>query len=123
MIDKSILVVDDEADIREPITRFFKRREFRQVFSAAKAYEALGIIEKEKPDLILLDIQLKDEIDGVEILRRTKNGVSPSSLVVMISGYTDGYKKPCLELGCADFLEKPIDPNQILERCLKVLGL
>ena len=123
MYDQTILVVDDEADIREPIVRFFKRREFKKVWDAAKAKEALDIIEKEKPNLILLDIQLKDEIDGVEILKRTKNGLSPSSVVVMISGYADGYKESCTALGCADFLEKPIGPNVILARCLKVLGL
>ena len=42
--------------------------------TAAKPNEALEIIEKEKPDLILLDIQLDDKIDGVEILKRTKEG-------------------------------------------------
>jgi DNA-binding response OmpR family regulator len=122
MYDKSILIVDDEDFIREAITRFFTRREFRKVLAAAKAQEALDIIEKEKPDLILLDIQLKDTIDGVEILKRTKQGLSPSSCVVMISGHMEGYDEICAKYGAADFLKKPINPNEILERCLKALG-
>jgi len=122
MYDKTILIVDDDDDIRVPLARFFTRREFKKVFSAAKAKEALEIIEKEKPDLALLDIQLKDEIDGVEILKRTKSGLSPSSHVVMISG-TGSYEETCRQLGASDFLNKPIDPPGILARCLTVLGL
>lgn len=122
MFDKSILIVEDSEDIRAPMIRFFTRKGFQKVQGAAKAEEALAKIEKEKPDLILLDIQLEDVIDGVEILKMTKTRLSPASLIVMLSGHKDLYEQTCKELGAYDSWGKPIDPNEMLERVKKIYG-
>jgi DNA-binding NtrC family response regulator len=120
MLEKTYLIVDDAEDIREPFVRFLTRRGFKKVMAAAKAKDALEKIEKEKPDLILLDIQLEDEIDGVEILKRTKEGLSPTSHVVMLSGHKDAYEEKCMGLGALQFWGKPMDPHAMLEGIKKI---
>jgi len=121
MFDKKILIVDDELDIREPFRDYLSMKGFKNIMTAEKANEALEKIEKEKPDLVLLDIQLKDEIDGMEILKRTKEKLSPASKVIMISGHREEYEQNSYKLGADDFWKKPILPNQIMEGIKKAL--
>ncbi|MBF0511017.1 MAG: response regulator [Candidatus Omnitrophica bacterium] len=116
MFDKLCLVVDDAEDIRDPFVRFLTRRGFTRVLGAGSAGQALETIEKQKPDLILLDIQLEGDIDGLEILKRTKAGLSPHSHVVMISGHRELYEEKCKKLGALDFWTKPMDPYKIVDR-------
>lgn len=116
MFNKSCLILDDDDNIREPFVKFLIRKGFKKVFGAAKASEALALIEKEKPDFILMDIQLEDEIDGVEILKRIKDGLSPASQVIMLSGHKGLFEKTCRELGAIDFWGKPMDPHEMLEK-------
>ena len=121
MFDKKILIVDDELDIREPLSHYLLMKGFKNVMTAEKANEALEKIEKHKPDLVLLDIQLKDEIDGMEILKRTKEKLSPASKIIMVSGHKEEYEHESYKLGADDFWKKPILPNQIMEGIKKAL--
>jgi two-component system response regulator (stage 0 sporulation protein F) len=78
-----LLIVDDESDIREFARNFFKKRQI-EIFVASGGRQALDIIDKESPDLILLDVRM-EEMTGIEVLRelRKKN---PSLKVIMVSG-------------------------------------
>jgi DNA-binding NtrC family response regulator len=122
MFNKKILIVDDIEYVRDPFVRFLNRRGFKNVITAAKADEALEKIEREKPDFIVLDIQLEDKIDGVEILRRTKAGLSPNSKIVMMSGHKDIYEDECLKLGAIEFWGKPMDPDIMIENIKRILS-
>ena len=122
MFDKKILIVDDEIDIREPFSDYLSLKGFKNILCAGNPSEALAIIEKQKPDLILLDIQLKDAINGIEILKRTKEKLSPDSKVIMVSGHREEYEEGAYQLGAYDFWKKPIMPNQIMEGVAKALS-
>lgn len=78
-----LLIVDDETDIREFAKSFFKKRGL-EVATASGGREALAAVEKDNPDLILLDITMED-MTGVEVLktlREKKNDVK----VIMVTG-------------------------------------
>ncbi len=114
MSNKRILLVDDDPDIIYYFGKYLRKNGYPDLLTAEKATPALELIEKEKPDLIILDVQLNDAIDGIEILRRTKSTLSPKSLVVMISGHKDLYDKECEKIGSHSFLGKPIGPEEVL---------
>lgn len=102
---KTILVVDDEEVIRD----FFKRTlpEYT-VVTAASGEEALYIIKKDRPDLVLLDIKMPG-IDGIETLRQIKN-IDKSIAVIILSAH--GTLKTNIEavrLGAFDSIAKPFD--------------
>ena len=68
----TILVIDDEADIREVLSGIFEDEGYR-VLKAAHSEQAFHLIEKEQPDLIVLDIWLENsDLDGVGILKQLK---------------------------------------------------
>lgn len=121
MFSKSILIVDDELDIVEPFQDYLSLKGFKNTFYALDGDTALALIKKEKPDLILLDIQLKNDLDGIQILKQTKSLLSPASKIIMISGHGDTYEYLAIESGADGFWKKPVLPNQLLESIKKIL--
>ena len=69
-----IMLVEDDNSLRE-IYQARLMAEGYETVTAKDGEEALALIGQEKPDLIILDVQLEDTIDGIEILRRTKAGL------------------------------------------------
>ena len=112
---QKLLIVDDEVDIREFAKRFFEKRGIN-VLTAKGGLEAIGLIEKENPNLVLLDVNM-EEITGIEVLRklRQKNN---SVKVIMVTGMED--EKTVTEtkaLGVLDFIHKPL----VLEELEKIV--
>jgi two-component system, NtrC family, nitrogen regulation response regulator NtrX len=109
---KTILIVDDEINIRLSLEGILQDEGFRPVFSAS-GEEALDKIREENPDLMLLDIWMPG-IDGLETLRRAKEQW-PDLLVVMMSGHgTIETAVKALKLGAYDFIEKPLALEKVL---------
>ncbi|SDL37417.1 two component, sigma54 specific, transcriptional regulator, Fis family [Geoalkalibacter ferrihydriticus] len=109
---KTILIVDDETNIRLSLEGILLDEGFRPVFSAS-GEEALDKIREENPDLMLLDIWMPG-IDGLETLRRAKEQW-PDLLVVMMSGHgTIETAVKALKLGAYDFIEKPLALEKVL---------
>ena len=124
IFDKTILIVDDLEDLRDRAAKYFLKKGFKNVFKAANSKEAFEIIEKIKPNLIILDIQLKEgDVNGIEILRRIKAGLSPDSIVVMLSGHRGLYEDECANLGAVEFWEKPILLNVLTDNVKRVLSI
>ena len=117
-MDKKILIVDDEVDTVEMTVEFFEFKGFTNVMVAYNPEKALELIEKEKPDLILLDIQLEHEIDGIEILKRTKEQLSPESLVIMCTAHKNQYENKAEKYKADGFWYKPMTAEQ-LEKGIK----
>lgn len=104
---KTVLIVDDEEIIRDFFARTFK--DYR-VITASGGEEALGIIRKDRPDLVLLDIKMPG-IDGLETLKRIKQ-IDESIVVVMLSAY--GTLETNLEAarsGAYTSIAKPFDSS------------
>ena len=110
-----LLIVDDESDIREFARNFFKKRKI-DVFVASGGRQALDLIAKEVPDLILLDVRM-EEMTGIEVLRELRK-VNPSVRVLMVSGVEDDETiKEANALGVIGYVHKPF----ILEELEKLV--
>ena len=81
-----LLIVDDEIDVREFAKKFFVKRDI-DVTTASGGAEALKIIEENRPDLVLLDIQM-EEINGIEVLRKLRESQNDIK-VIMVTGAED----------------------------------
>ncbi len=115
----NVLIVDDSAAIRKILRRVLVQAEVPvgQVHEAGDGEEALQVLQKEKIDLVLTDINMP-KMDGLEFLRRIKQIAGFEHLpVVMIT--TEGSKAKVLEavkLGAAGYVRKPFTADQIKEK-------
>ncbi|MFH1622330.1 MAG: response regulator [Candidatus Omnitrophota bacterium] len=101
-----ILIVDDEADVCKNISHFLEKKDFTPI-TAYSGKEALEKLEKENPNLILLDIRMPD-MDGVECLKQIRQ-YNKEVIVIMVTCVTDiDIAKKALELGAIDYITKPI---------------
>lgn len=117
-----LLIVDDETDVREFAANFFRKRKI-DVVTASDGEEALNIIEKQKPHLILLDIKMTG-IDGIETLRRIKE-IDKNIKVIMVSGKKpdeEGVLDRCRRLGALDYIHKPLKLDELENIVLKTLS-
>lgn len=117
-----ILVVDDEPVNVRVVKRYLTSAGYANVLTTTDAAEVMGLIEKERPDLVLLDIMMP-EISGTEILQRLRSHPRLKFLPVLIlTANTDPeLKQTCLQLGATDFLHKPVDPLDLLPRVRNTL--
>lgn len=108
-----LLIVDDELDVREFAANLFRKRKF-DVITASDGQQALDLFEKEKPNLILLDIKMEG-MDGVEVLTRIRE-MNKDVTVVMVTGKEpeeDESCKRCKELGITDYIHKPLELDEL----------
>lgn len=115
-----ILVVDDENDVVESVRIAFTLhwREI-DVLGASTGEQALDLVEREVPDIVLLDIGLPD-IDGFEVLRRIREFADVP--VVMLTARDDAMDKvKGLELGADDYVTKPFNHLELMARVRAVL--
>ncbi len=115
---KRILVVDDEAPLVK-LLRSCLRMEGYDVLAALNGVEALDVLEREIPDLIILDLMMP-VMDGPEFLRRMREWSQIPVLV--LSGRQDQQDKvECLDLGADDYLAKPFGVRELLARIRAIL--
>jgi|SRR5688572_637228 CheY-like chemotaxis protein len=104
---KKILLVEDNADVRQLLALFMKRLGY-EVYEAATGLEALDRAGTARPDLIIMDFCLPG-FSGIEATRRLKIDPSTKDIpVLIITGYNID-KRRALVVGAADLLSKPID--------------
>lgn len=109
-----VLVVDDEADIRELVAGVLEDEGYA-VRSAANSTEALDAIESRRPSLVLLDVWLQgSRMDGLQLLEEVKRR-DPSLPVLMISGHGNlDTAVAAIREGAIDFIEKPFEASRLL---------
>jgi two-component system alkaline phosphatase synthesis response regulator PhoP len=121
-MSKKVLVVDDNQDAINILSAILKKAGYL-VGVAKDGQEALQKISSDIPALILLDVMMP-KMDGYEVCKAIKTDPNVSQIpILMISAKTDGIsQKRGLELGAADYLMKPIQPNEILRKVRQYLG-
>lgn len=106
-----ILIVDDEAFIRENLERILTDDGYR-TYSATGGDEAAALLQEEEIDLVLLDLNLGPE-SGIDVLERLKK-IDPKVLVIIITGYaTVESAVNALKLGAYDYIKKPFKADAI----------
>ncbi|MBN2187689.1 MAG: response regulator transcription factor [Dehalococcoidia bacterium] len=113
-----ILVVDDEAVIIK-FVRANLEAEGWQTLTAMDGYTALQVIERELPDLVILDIMMPN-IDGLEVLRQLREWSQIPVIMLSVRG-EEGYKVKCLNLGADDYVTKPFGAEELIARVRAVL--
>ena len=113
----TILIVDDNEDNRYTLQLLLEADGQERITSASGGKEAISLIEKQKFNLVLLDMMMPD-LNGDEVLRMIKsNPDTRDTPVVMISADTDTDKvSKCIELGADDYLPKPFNPTILRAR-------
>ncbi|MBY0448807.1 MAG: sigma-54 dependent transcriptional regulator, partial [Hyphomonadaceae bacterium] len=113
-MSSDILVIDDEADIRELVAGILED-EGHQVRAARDADEALEALRRRKPALVILDVWLQgSRLDGLELLATLKE-IDPDMPVVVISGHgTIETAVAAIRRGAYDFIEKPFTADRLL---------
>lgn len=109
-----ILVVDDDPDF-VAFTRDVLKRQNHEVITAASGKQALDVMHKNKPDLVLLDVMMSYLLDGLHVSEEMHKDPELSNIPVII--VTSLIGRPDKErLSVADWLSKPVQPKELLEK-------
>ena len=114
-----LLVVDDESDIREFAKKFFERRGV-EVFTASGGNEALLIIDREKPQLVLLDVRM-EEMTGIEVLRKIREKNYPVKVIMVTGIEEESTVNEARNLGVIGYVHKPLILDELEKVVLKEL--
>jgi len=116
---KRILVIEDnETNIY--LIGFILKKDGHEVIEARSGEEGLELAVKEKPDLILMDIQLPG-IDGLETTKRIRESETDKKVpIVALTSYAmTGDREKSLAAGCTGYIEKPINPDTFMSEIEK----
>ncbi len=121
-MSKRILVVEDQPDNRQIIRDMLAPTDY-EITEAEDGQQALEAIAKQRPDLILMDIQLPI-IDGYTATRKIKANPAWRSIpVIAVTAYAlSGEEKKAREAGCDDYVPKPFSPRQLLAKIRQYLS-
>ncbi len=120
-IEKHILIVDDELEIRKIIQEILKDEGY-STSTASSAKEARAEVKNKKPDLVFLDIWMPEE-DGISLLKDWTSQPETDFPVVMISGHaTIETAIEATKLGAKDFIEKPVSIEKLLASAQEFLA-
>jgi two-component system KDP operon response regulator KdpE len=108
-----ILIVDDEPNILGTVAPLLRARGY-EVFSAMTGRAGLESVERDRPDLVVLDLGLPD-IDGVEVCRQIRETMNLPILVLSARG-AEGDKVGALDAGADDYVTKPFGAEELLAR-------
>jgi CheY-like chemotaxis protein len=130
-----ILIVDDDPDIVDALSLVLEGAGY-QVRDAANAEEGLAAVERERPDLIVLDVMMPDGTEGFQFVWRLRNELpqavqeTPIVILTAIHGTTrlrfypeasDGTYSPGEYLPVQGFIDKPVDPEDLLKKVATLL--
>ena len=118
---KRILVVEDN-ETNLYLIRFMLQKSGYEVIEAMEGQTGVELAAKEKPDLILMDIQLPS-IDGLEATKRIRASEADSEIpIVALTSYAMvGDREKALAAGCTGYIEKPISPDTFIAEMEKYL--
>jgi two-component system nitrogen regulation response regulator NtrX len=107
-----ILVIDDEGAIRDSLRMILEYEDY-QFVGAATGQEGIAAVQRERPDLVLLDIKMPG-MDGLEVLRKL-HALDETLPLVMISGHgTTATAVEAIRSGALDFLDKPLSSERVI---------
>ena len=112
-----IMMVDDEPLVIEMTQALLQRAGYRRFVSTSDSTEALPMLLRERPSVLLLDINMP-KVSGFEVLAsiRANKAVRRIPVIVMTVADDAETKLKALELGAMDFLRKPVDPSELALR-------
>ena len=123
-MNKKLLIVDDEAHIRMLLEQTLEDLEDDGVefLMADNGEQALELIEREKPDLVLLDVMMP-KMNGMEVCQRVKqnNALDNVYIIILTAKGQEVDKQKGLDVGANRYMTKPFDPDEIFDIAKEVL--
>ena len=108
----TILVIDDDAEIRYSLSRVLSSRSYR-LQEAASGEQGIAMVKKEPPDLVFLDVRMGG-MSGIETLQHIR-AANPRQLVVLMTAFgTAQTAIEAMKYGAFDYIMKPFDPQKVL---------
>ena len=121
-----ILIVDDEQKVRQMLEETLEELDGQgvQLIVAGNGMEALEAIRQQRPDLVFLDV-LMPKMNGIEVCDAVKKQLRMTNvrIVMLTTEGQDHENQRALEAGADGTLMKPLDPDEVYESAVKVLGL
>lgn len=119
---KAVLVIEDNADNLELISRLLAKAGYR-VLSAMTGMDGYRSAIESLPDFVILDIQLPD-IEGTEVLMLLRSHPTTRNICViaMTSYAMTGDRERLLAAGCNGYIEKPINPMRVIQQIKEMVG-
>ena len=120
-MSKRILVVEDQPDNRQIIRDMLASTDY-EITEAEDGEQALAAVKKERPDLILMGVQLRI-MDGYEVTRQIKaNPATRSIPIIAVTSFAlDGEEQTARAAGCDDYVPEPYSPRQLLAKVYQYL--
>jgi len=116
----SVVVIEDDHHISDLVALYLRRDGFR-VVQADDADRGLAAVDRESPRIVIVDIGLPGELDGLDVCRRL-TGASPSVPVLILSARDDELDRILgLELGADDYVTKPFSARELVARVHAIL--
>lgn len=119
---RKIMLIDDEAVNVKVTRRYLEKEGYKTFITTTDASEAFDLIQRENPDLVLLDVVMP-KVSGLDILVQLRNSSERKNIpVIILTASTSAETKAsALRLGATDFLAKPVDPSELIPRVRNVL--
>jgi len=115
-----ILLTDDEAHIRKFLGLVLKRLGSPIILEAANGQEAVTLYQQQKPDLVLMDVNMP-VLDGLQALAQIKKD-DPEALVVMLTSLTNRQTvEQCASLGAIDYLRKDLPRDEMIAHLTQII--
>jgi two-component system, cell cycle response regulator DivK len=121
-LGKKILVVDDKEENRRLLKKVLIFHSY-SVIEAATGETAIDLAQAELPNMILMDIRLREGMDGIEATKRLKElpGTSKIPIIAITASVSPEDMQRALDSGCSGFIRKPIDVNEFPEKISEYL--
>ncbi len=117
----TILIVDDDLNLRELMTDLFEHQGFN-LLSADSVPRAFELYKKNKVDLVISDMRMPGE-DGLSLLEKVKSYGSNTPNFIFLTGYSDTSVVECIKSGAQKVFAKPFDQNELIEYVKQSLGV
>jgi len=121
-VSARVLVVEDDDAIAAFVATALEREGYTVAWLRT-GQEALSYVQDDAPDLLLLDLMLPGEIDGLQVCREIRRGETYIPIIIVTAKDEDVDKVVGLELGADDYITKPFNTRELLARVRAVLRL
>ncbi len=121
--EETLVVIEDDHHISDLVAMYLRRDGFR-VLQADDGETGLALVERERPKLVIVDIGLPGELDGLDVCRRLRgaSGEAGTVPVLILSARDDEVDRVLgLELGADDYVTKPFSPRELVARVHAIL--
>ena len=120
---KKILVVDDQAEVRELVEVTLRSEEY-EIIQAKSASEAIEKAKSEKPDLIILDIMMPGGMDGYEVCKILKSDSTTKQITIIFltAKGQEVDKEKGFDAGGDGYFAKPFSPLKLIEKIENIFG-